>query len=67
MFDILNTEYYQIFVEISIDRFPRNIRLQFSSEFQDLEEKRSKMITELRQAMNSGKSEGAAMKYDLEQ
>jgi hypothetical protein len=37
------------------------------SELQDLEGRRRKVTTELRQATNSGSSKRAAMKQDLEQ
>ena len=65
--DALNAEHCQILAEMSADRLLRNTRLQLSSELQDLEERRSKLTAELCQATNSGKSEGAAMKHDLEQ
>ena len=65
--DALDAEHSQILGEISADHLPRSTRLQLSRELQDLEGRRSKVTSELRQATNSGRSEGAAMKQDLEQ
>ncbi|KAI1776471.1 hypothetical protein F4818DRAFT_440838 [Hypoxylon cercidicola] len=66
-FDTLDTEHCQILAEMSADRLPRSTRLQLGKELPDLEKRRSEVTAELRQAMNSGSSEGAAMKQDLEQ
>ncbi len=65
--DTLDTEHCQILAEMSADRLPRSTRLQLGKELRDLEKRRSEVTAELRQAMNSGSSEGAAMKQDLEQ
>jgi hypothetical protein len=65
--DALDAEHCQILAKMSADRLPRSTRLQLSRELRDLEGRRSEVTAELHQATNSGSSEGAAMKQDLEQ